>query len=106
MESGYALVMTACGTRENAREIAKSLVEQRLAACAQIFPIESFFHWDGVVQDSAEWMVFCKIKAADYTAIEAAIQALHSFEVPEIIQVAIDGGIASYLAWIDTATQR
>jgi periplasmic divalent cation tolerance protein len=106
METQFALIMTTCGTAENARLIAKSLVEQKLVACAQVFPIESFFHWDGGVQESPEWMVFLKIKAEDYAATEAAISTLHAYEVPEIIQVAIEKGAAAYLSWIETVTRR
>lgn len=101
----YAMIMTACGSQENARLIAKSLVEQKLAACSQIFPIQSFFEWEGKVQESAELMVFCKIKSADYALVEAAIIQLHEYQVPEIVLVPINQGLPAYLDWIKSVTR-
>lgn len=106
MAKDFALVLTTCGSAENARAIAKELVERRLAACVQIFPIESFFRWEGAVQNDSELMLFCKIKHADYASVEAAIRAIHTYDVPEIVEVPIEAGAASYLAWIAAETDR
>lgn len=97
--------MTACGSQDNARMIAKSLVEQRLAACSQIFPIQSFYEWAGKVQEGVEVMVFCKIKSADYLLAEAAILKLHAYQVPEIVLLPINQGLPAYLDWINSVTR-
>lgn len=106
MAHDFALVLTTCGTRENAQAIAADLVERRLAACVQIFPIESFFRWEGAVRAESELMLFSKIKRADYPRVEAAIRAAHTYSVPEIIEIPIEAGAASYLAWIAAETDR
>jgi len=100
-----AMVLTTCASRANAEAIAKKLVEQNLAACVQIFPIDSIYRWQGTVEQAHELMLFCKIKSADYAAVEAAILALHTYETPEIVQIAIEKGAPAYLQWIASVTR-
>jgi periplasmic divalent cation tolerance protein len=104
MPTPFALVMTTCGNKLEAETIAKRLVEERLAACVQMFPIESVYRWEGAVQHAEEWMLFCKIKAADYAEVEATIRAEHSYSNPEIIEVGIEAGAQAYLSWIVSST--
>ncbi len=105
MPTPFALVMTTCGDKANAQLVAKSLVEKRLAACVQMFAIESVFRWDGAVQNAQELMLFCKIKSVDYTEVEALIRAAHNYENPEIIEIAIENGAPAYLDWIAACTR-
>jgi len=105
MATPFAIVMTTCGDKANAELIAMRLVEERLSACVQIFPIESVYRWEGAVQHANEWMLFCKIKAYDYASVEAAIRAAHTYSNPEIVEVGIDNGAQAYLAWIAAATR-
>lgn len=105
MASDFAIVTTTCGDAGNAQAIARLLVETRLAACVQIFPIESFYTWDGAMQTARELMLSCKIKHADYADVEAAIRAAHTYETPEIIEVRIEQGAGAYLAWIAAVTR-
>jgi len=105
METTYALVMTTCGDKANAETIARMLIEKRLAACVQIFPIDSFYEWEGALQNERELMMFCKIKRIDYVDIEAAILAAHAYANPEIIALPIEKGAPAYLAWIASATR-
>jgi periplasmic divalent cation tolerance protein len=105
MDTPYAIVMTACGDPANARMIAKSLVEKRLAACVQIIPMESFYRWEGEVKNDPELMLFCKIMTSDYAAVEAMIRAGHTYQTPEIILVSIEAGEPNYLAWIAQETK-
>jgi periplasmic divalent cation tolerance protein len=106
MPTPFALVMTTCGDKANAELIAARLVEERLSACVQMFPIESVYRWEGAVQHENEWMLFCKIKSNKYADVEAAIRAAHTYSNPEIVEVAIEKGAQSYLAWIASATQN
>jgi periplasmic divalent cation tolerance protein len=106
MAKDLALVLTTCGDAENAQLIARDLVEKRLAACVQIFPIESVFRWDGKIQNEPELILLCKIRRADYADVEAAIRATHPYDVPEIIALPIETGAASYLAWVTAETSR
>jgi periplasmic divalent cation tolerance protein len=104
MPTPFALVMTTCGDKANAETIATRLVEDRLAACVQIFPLASVYRWEGAVQHANEWMLFCKIKSNDYANVEAAIRATHTYSNPEIVEVAFENGAKAYLDWIASAT--
>ncbi|MGP0058820.1 MAG: divalent-cation tolerance protein CutA [Beijerinckiaceae bacterium] len=105
MANAYAIVLTTCDDRALAKLIARTLVEKRLAACVQILPIDSVYAWAGQLQESAELLLLCKIKRADYADIEQAIRAIHTYETPEIVEIAIEAGSADYLAWIDQVTR-
>lgn len=105
METAYALVLTTCADSASANQIATMLVEKRLAACVQILPINSIYEWEGEVVKADELMLLCKIKSADYGDVEAAIQSTHAYSVPEIIQIPIERGAQSYLAWIASVTR-
>jgi periplasmic divalent cation tolerance protein len=106
MPSPYSLVLTTCGAKEEAERVATQLVEQSLAGCVQMFQIESVYRWEGAVERAKEWMLFCKIKTADYNMVEAAIREVHSYATPEIIALEIDQGAQAYLAWLESATRR
>ncbi|WP_034996904.1 divalent-cation tolerance protein CutA [Beijerinckia mobilis] len=103
-ESLFSLVTTTCGSEESARHLAAALVGERLAACVQIMPIESFYRWQGAVQNEREFLLLCKIKRADYPALEAAILRMHDYDTPEIIELDISRGAPAYLAWIRDVT--
>ena len=85
--------------------LARALVEARLAACVQIVPIESVYRWDGVVECACEWLLLCKIVAADFPLVTAAISARHSYDVPEIVMMPIDEGICE-LSRLDCRLDR
>jgi periplasmic divalent cation tolerance protein len=104
MPTHFALVMTTCGGKAEAERIAASLVEKRLAACVQMFPIASIYRWEGAVRRAEEWMLLGKIKAADYANVEAAIAAVHPYTTPEIIEIGIERGAQAYLDWIASVT--
>jgi periplasmic divalent cation tolerance protein len=106
MPTPFALVMTTCGDKTNAELIATTLVEKRLAACVQMFPIASVYRWEGAVQQAEEWMLLGKIRAADYADVEAAIAAVHPYSTPEIIEIGIENGAQTYLNWIASVTER
>lgn len=84
--------------------MARTLVERKLAACAQISVIESFYHWDDAVQNEKEFRVLFKTTSEHYPAVELAIKALHSYALPAIHAVAFEHIYAPYAAWIETNT--
>jgi periplasmic divalent cation tolerance protein len=97
----YRLLLSTAGTREEAQLIARALVERRLAACANIVgPIESVYRWKGEVEESQEFLLLIKTTADLFPKIQGAIRKLHSYEVPELIQLPIETGLPSYLKWI------
>jgi periplasmic divalent cation tolerance protein len=95
-------VVTTVGGLEEARRIGRALVERGLAACAQISEIESFYVWDGAVQNENELRVLFKTTLDRYDAIERAIRELHSYELPAIHAIALESVYAPYAAWIES----
>jgi len=104
-ESGHSIIITTTADKDTAKGIAKLLVEKRLAACVQIFPIESVYSWQGKVCESNETTLFVKSRTGLFDEVKAAIVEAHSYEVPEIIQIPITGGLPEYLNWIDDCTR-
>ena len=98
--SGYSMVVSTCPDKAMAKSIAGLLLERRLAACVQMFPIESVYWWDGEICDDSEVALFIKAKAENFARISDVIKANHSYEVPEIIQIPITDGLPEYLKWI------
>jgi periplasmic divalent cation tolerance protein len=84
-----------------ARQVARSLVETRLAACAQVSgPISSTFRWQGAVRAATEWHCFVKTTVDRIEAIERHVAQVYPADTPEVIAVPIVGGSAAYLDWI------
>jgi periplasmic divalent cation tolerance protein len=101
----HLTVLTTTDTRERAEELARSAVEARVAACAQIDgPITSVFWWEGKVTTDEEWRVLYKTPAGRYADLEAHIKSVHTYDTPEIISSEIPQGSAEYLAWLDEET--
>jgi periplasmic divalent cation tolerance protein len=99
------LVMTNAPDAEVARKIARNLVERKLAACVNILaPCQSVYNWQGAVEDSNEIPLLIKTTAGRYGALEAAIVALHPYEVPEIIALPLSHGLPEYLNWVVNET--
>jgi periplasmic divalent cation tolerance protein len=96
------IVLTTAGSREEAEKIAQALVERRLAACANIVgPIHSVYRWQGKVETAAEHLLMVKTTARLFDSVAKVIRELHSYELPECIQLAIEDGSAEYLEWIE-----
>lgn len=106
MSTPYVIVFTTASDRSSAREIGRALLDERLAACVQLLPIESMYNWKGEVSSEDELLLIVKTTAHHYAEVEATIRALHSYELPEIVAVPIDHGLPAYLGWIDEVTRR
>jgi periplasmic divalent cation tolerance protein len=100
MMTDKRILLTTAGSREEAGKIARALVERQLAACVNVAQIESVYRWKGKVESAAEWLLVVKTTAAAVDRVQAAIKELHSYDLPECLQIAIDGGSPEYLAWI------
>jgi len=95
------LVLTTAGSKEEARKIARALVERRLAACVNVVPqIESVYRWEGKVEEAQEWLLVIKTTGSAYERVRDAIKELHSYQVPECICISIEDGSPDYLNWI------
>jgi periplasmic divalent cation tolerance protein len=97
-------VVTTLGSLDDARRIGRELVERRLAACAQIAPIESFYVWDGALCNDAEFRLLLKTTDARYAALEAALRARHPYELPAIHAERLGPVYPPYAAWIERMT--
>ena len=103
--TAFCLVMTACGSQEDAKSMARHLVEEHLAACVNYLPMHSIYRWQGKVQAEDEWLLLIKTQLQLAAKIQNRIKALHSYEVPEIIVLPIQEGEADYLNWLVASTQ-
>lgn len=102
MESGYQLCLTTCPNIDLAEKIARTLVEEHLAACVNILPpVRSIYRWHGQIESADERLLLIKTRTQDYPAIERRIRALHSYELPEVIAVPIVNGLPAYLSWLE-----
>jgi len=94
-------VSTTVASLEAARQLARTLVEQRLAACAEIAAIESFYAWQGAMANDAEFRIVFKTTDERYSAVEAAIRERHAYELPAIDAVAVERVSDAYARWVE-----
>lgn len=99
-------VETTVDTEEGARNVARSVVEHQVAACAQVSgPITSFYRWEGRVQNDPEWIVVIKTTSDRLDALTSRILDVHPYDVPEIVAVPVVGGNPAYLDWVREETR-
>jgi len=99
----YQLILCTCSDAEVADKLAGTLITQKLAACVNILPgVRSVYEWQGEVEISQEQLLLIKSHQDRYAAIEATLQSLHPYQLPEIIAVAIENGSPDYLKWINS----
>jgi len=95
------VVFTTWPNVESARAAARTLVEEGVAACANIVPgVESIYRWEGKLETSAEVLMVLKTTTAQYAMLQARITELHSYEVPEIVALRVQDGLPQYLKWV------
>ncbi len=95
------LVLSTIGSKDGAERLAQQLVERRLAACANIVgPIRSVYRWKGAIEHEEEYLLLIKTTTAHTADLQAALKELHPYELPECVELAIDGGSEAYLAWL------
>ena len=95
------IILATAGSREEADRLAEALVERRLAACVNVVgPMRSVYRWQGEVERADEFLLLIKSTAAQFAAVAAAIQELHSYELPECVELAITAGSDAYLKWL------
>jgi periplasmic divalent cation tolerance protein len=95
------IVLTTTGSEEEARKIARHLVDHRLAACVNIVPqVISIYRWKDKVEEAGEWLLIIKTVEAAYGRVCEAIKQMHSYELPECLCLKIEDGSTDYLQWI------
>jgi periplasmic divalent cation tolerance protein len=103
VSSGALFVYSTAGSVEEAERFGRTLVEERLAACANILPgMRSIYWWEGKVEAATEAVLVLKTDAKNLEALTARIKQLHSYTTPCIVALPIAGGNPDYLDWIRT----
>ena len=103
-EGSCCQVTTTLPDQAAAERVGAAMVEERLAACAQVIgPVSSTYRWQGKVEHASEWYCHLKTTRERLPALSRRIRELHPYEVPEIIAVPIVGGDAAYLSWIEAS---
>ncbi len=96
------VVLSTCSSEEEARKIARSLVEKRVAACVQVISgLRSVYWWQGKIEEEGEALLVVKSRRDLFRRLEAELRKLHSYEVPEIVALTVVDGSADYLGWLD-----
>jgi periplasmic divalent cation tolerance protein len=102
MVPGCVQVSTTLPDENTAQRVGRSLVEERLAACAQVVgPVSSSYWWRGAVEQSREWYCYLKTTTSAFPALRQRLEELHPYDVPEIIAVPVVEGSSEYLRWIE-----
>ncbi len=102
----YSMLYTTVGSKEEAERISNKLLEQRLVACANIFPIHSMYWWKGEIQKDDELAIVFKTRTSLLRDAMATIRKLHSYEVPCLMCYEYILGDKDYLEWIDENTEE
>ena len=103
MPTCYQIILCTCPDKDTAEKIARSLVNDKLAACVNVLPeITSIYLWHEQIESAQELLLLIKADKSCYQAIETSIKKHHPYELPEIIAVPIENGLPEYLHWIDS----
>ena len=101
-ETKFRVVLVTCATLEEARKIARDVVEKHLAACVNIVThaVESFYVWEGKLENSSEYLLMMKTTGERLDDLQTQVLALHSYDTPEFIVLPITSGSDAYLKWL------
>ena len=96
------VIFNTCGSAEEADRIARKLVDGKLAACVNVItPVRSYYHWQGKLETAEEWMLVIKSTSALFIRLREALEAAHSYQIPELIAIPITDGSPAYLNWME-----
>lgn len=97
----FLLVLTTAGSEEQAVQIARGLVEQRLAACVNVASLGcSIYRWKGKIEEEEEKLLIVKTSSSLFERVREAIRSMHSYDVPEVLAIPIGDGDPDYLHWL------
>jgi periplasmic divalent cation tolerance protein len=98
------VVLSTCPDEEDAARLARLLVEEKLAACVSVVPgVRSFYRWKGAVESAGECLLVIKSSRALFGELREAIEKAHSYEVPEVLALAVVDGAPNYLNWLGSS---
>jgi periplasmic divalent cation tolerance protein len=96
------VVLSTCASQQEAEKLARTLVEQRLAACVNVIPgVTSFYRWQGNLETSTEWLMLIKSSRERFEPLRLALEQAHSYDLPEVIALPVVEGAPNYLNWIE-----
>ncbi|MEG9194552.1 MAG: divalent-cation tolerance protein CutA [Candidatus Methanoglobus sp.] len=101
----FSFIYVTASSREEAEKIAKHLLEKRLVACVNIFPIKSYFWWEGRIEEAEEFGIILKTKNEKFSEIREEIKRIHSYTTPCICSFTVDKGLREFLDWIDKTVE-
>jgi periplasmic divalent cation tolerance protein len=97
----FVIVLTTVETEADAGRLARTLVEERLAACVNILAaMTSVYRWQGRIQQEHEHQLVMKTQSARIPALQARLRELHPYDVPELLVVPVMSGSEEYLGWV------
>lgn len=108
IEEGHdcRVILITTPSQEEAEVIARSLVQEGLAACVNLLPtVQSLYTWEGRLETSQECLMIVKGRASTFEQLARRVKEMHSYEVPEIISIVVDQGDTDYLSWIRQVTR-
>ncbi len=101
------VVLSTCDSKERAEQLARHLIEQHVAACVNIVPgATSIYRWKDQIESAEEWVLLIKSRRDVLPALQAEIEKMHTYEVPEVIALTVIDGSERYLNWIDEELKR
>ncbi len=101
------IVLTTVSSPEEADQLARALVEERLAACATLLPaVQSIYRWQGAVETATETLLLLKTAADQLPALEVRLHALHSYQTPEFLVLSVEAGSPGYLDWLAASLRQ
>ncbi|MSO85127.1 MAG: divalent-cation tolerance protein CutA [Rhodospirillales bacterium] len=101
------LVYVTASSKDEAIKIARTVVEERLAACANVFqPITSIYWWEGKLQEEGETSFILKTRADLVDALTQRVKALHSYACPCVVALPVTQGNPAFLSWIENETRK
>ncbi|MCU1479800.1 MAG: divalent-cation tolerance protein CutA [Subtercola sp.] len=104
MSTEFCIVMSTTDSEDESKSLAKSVIELRLAACVQTTVVHSTFDWDDKVSEADEYLMLFKTTNDRAAELKEYLSQNHSYDVPEILEIPITGGGASYLEWMASST--
>ncbi len=99
--TAYLQVMTTVESRDQAEQIARHVLDGRLAGCVQILQCDSMYHWQGKIEQSAEFLCIMKTRQDLFDDLQREVAAMHPYEVPEILATPVAAGNPQYLDWLN-----
>ncbi|MBL1210135.1 divalent-cation tolerance protein CutA [Geminocystis sp. GBBB08] len=100
-KNDFGVILVTIGNEKEGLMIAKTLIEENLAACVNFLPINSVYRWQGKICEDSEWQLIIKTDLGLFSILENRIKELHSYDLPEIIALPIIKASQSYLNWIE-----